>query len=294
MPLRIIHTVSPVISHGDARTDIFELKDGSQSIDLSTVSLTFVRYYYGDGNLAYEFSSNSSGMQVSGSSIECSLTSAETNNFESKDITKLVFVVDGNELTYYKRLWIEPQPEQPQSSGPVFNRVANSGRIYCYPDNRWITDSDDNYGRSYYQFAESGGSGVDPIIEWEHQGLLLEAGCTINKLLFSGMSNSAELLDLEIVAVLKKPNPITRWQTGMDNDNEDAHSIIYRNFFWNNTETEQPAFSGNSNDLHLREIDIPAELGLVTEPSMLCLYFKPVGVFLVNRYFRANYTWLLT
>lgn len=168
--------------------------------------------------------------------------------------------------------------------------MDTAGRWYLYADNRWITDSDDNYGTSYYQFAESGGTGTTPIAEWEHMGKLVPAGKTINKLHFVGRSNSDEVTDLEFYIILRKPDPITRWETGLDNDAEDVEVVLYNNLFFAPTDGGT-AFSGNMSDRHWRTIDINH---LVTENSYLSIYIRPTGTLTATRYFTSTFTWDIT
>ena len=108
------------------------------------------------------------------------------------------------------------------------NTLINiSGRFYCYTNNRWVTDSDDNYGSQYYQFNENCGTGLTPLIEWEHKGIIIPAGRKIKALHFAGDSNNSQITDLELYAVIRKPNPITKWETGMDGDGEQTRTFCY-------------------------------------------------------------------
>lgn len=161
--------------------------------------------------------------------------------------------------------------------------IPCSGRFYCYADLRWVTDSDDNYGPNYYQLNENCGLGVEPLIEWEHMGTYIPAGRRIRKLHFAGKSNNTQVLDLEMRVVIRKPSPITRWETGLDNDGEDVVQTLYTGNF------KTAAMTGNSNDFLRRELDLGDVE--VTEDSMVSIYVRPVGVLTATRYFRATWSW---
>jgi len=161
--------------------------------------------------------------------------------------------------------------------------IHNQGRFTCFTDNRWTTDSDDNYGLNQFQFNENCGTGIEPIIEWEHMGILLPENRIIKNLKFAGKSNNNQVSDLEIRVVYKYPNPITNWKTGMDNDNEQTIDTLFSGNYLDATMT------GNMNDFMLKEID----LGDFETPEigMLCIYLRPVGTITATRYYRATYTY---
>lgn len=164
--------------------------------------------------------------------------------------------------------------------------ICHSGRWYCYTDNRWVTNSDDNYGPTYYQFNESGGTGADPLIEWEHQGDMLPAGTLIKSIIISCRTTSTEVTDFEFALVRTTPE-VGRAESGVDNDAEDVHAEIYRDFYFNPTTPGQPAMTGNTNDLHVREIPINVTL---EELNKVGMYIKPVGTITANRYLLMTWT----
>lgn len=163
--------------------------------------------------------------------------------------------------------------------------ITNSGRFYMYTNNRWITDSDDNYGTNYYQFTEGGGTAVNPVIEWEHMGFFVPKGKKIKKLHFTCRTNSAEVTDVEIYGFLRHPNPITVWETGMDADGEDTVVDLFREFFVSDAPI---ALAGNMVDRRRRTFTADIE---VPEDSYLSIYVKPVGTITATRYLTASYTW---
>lgn len=108
--------------------------------------------------------------------------------------------------------------------------INKSGRMYCYNDERWITNSDDNYGTTYYQFAESGGIGEDPDMEWEHKGEYVRQGTILHEIaMVARLTDIASIEDIEVIVAYT--NPLGRWTgVGLDNDNEDEHTVLYRGF----------------------------------------------------------------
>lgn len=170
--------------------------------------------------------------------------------------------------------------------------ITNSGRFYCYPDDRWVTDSDDNYGPSYYQFSESGGAGANPIIEWEHHGMYMPAGTTLHEFMLAGRANVTTVSELEMYIVAKRPPAASAWETGIDADGEVITDTIYRGMYWNNTDPGQNTFSGGANDDHARKIT--GIDYLFTEDAYLSLYIKPTNTSTATRYFLSTYTYIVS
>lgn len=165
--------------------------------------------------------------------------------------------------------------------------IIFTGRYYCYADFRWVTGMDDNYGNTYYQNNESGGVGVDPIIEWEHIGIPIPVNLRVKQITIKARTNNTQIIDGEFAIYKRTPNPITRWQTGFDSDAEDTVVELYRGMWWNNTDLDQPDFTGNTNDRHSRTflMDTSNDANLFGEESELLIYFKPTGINTANRYF---------
>lgn len=165
--------------------------------------------------------------------------------------------------------------------------INNAGRMYCYSNERWVTNSDDRYGPSYYQWNENCGTGNNPTIEWEHMGDLILPGTRVKSLSIAGRVNNQQVSDIEVYGLVRTPNPATRWQTGMDNDSENTVTDLFRGSFRNGGVFTH---SGNTNDLHLQrwEFDVP-----VTDFSMLSLYLKPTLNGTSTRYAYLTYVWEL-
>jgi len=151
-----------------------------------------------------------------------------------------------------------------------------SGRVYLYNDERWVTPADDNYGNAYYQFAESGGTGVNPICEWEHQGYEVIKGDILKDVRLKGrILDAASIADVEISIQYTQPDTPARLEmTGLDNDGEDIHTELWRGFWIAGSGVEQPAFTGAINDKYRRIIDIDFQF---PEHGDLRIYYKPVN-----------------
>lgn len=167
-------------------------------------------------------------------------------------------------------------PELPTSASPSTSLIETSGRIYCQTNNRWITDSDDNYGRQYYQWAEQAGTGVNPIAEWEHMGLLMPKGKKLRKLLIMARANNAQVTDFEISIMVRIPTPITRYKTGIDADSEMENIEVFRGNF------VELGMTGNMQDRRLKEIDLGDYE--IPENAQVSMYFKPIGALTGRRY----------
>ena len=166
--------------------------------------------------------------------------------------------------------------------------MVNSARVYCYADLRWITESDDVRGFNAQDANENAGTGVDPVIEWEHMGMFIPAGYTINNLHIVGKSNNNEITEMEIYAIIRQPDPITRWETGMDNDAEDVVTDLFRDL-WIDSPTDD-TLTGALADTHRRTIALNHD---VTQDSFISIYYKPSGTLTATRYFYTSYTWEL-
>ena len=68
--------------------------------------------------------------------------------------------------------------------------LEDTGRVYLYNDERWVTPYDDLYGWAYYQNAENSGTNVDPIEEWEHTGRYIRQGTVCHELALIGHTAS--------------------------------------------------------------------------------------------------------
>jgi len=162
--------------------------------------------------------------------------------------------------------------------------ITNSGRFYLYENNRWVTDSDDSYGSNYHQMNENGGTGSIPVAEWEHLGIIVNKGDIIKELKFVCRTNSNEVTDIEFYIVNRVPTPITRWETGLDNDSEDVSTPIFQGNF------VIPGMSGNMTDIRRRIMDINFQ---IPEDSFLSIYLRPVGDLDDTRYLYATWKWTI-
>lgn len=169
--------------------------------------------------------------------------------------------------------------------------LEGSGRWYLNTNQRWVTQSDDNYGKAYYQFNESGGSGNDPIFEWEHKGTIIPAGRRVERLHLAGElnNNDALITDIEIVVAQRRPTDPAAWVNGFDNDGEMTNTILYRDMWYNPTlPGSVTLLAPGKNDTVGKTIEIGLD---VTEQSYLSIYVRPVGTNTSIRYWRTTWTW---
>lgn len=170
-----------------------------------------------------------------------------------------------------------------------------SGRAYMYNDNRWTTPHDDIYGQMYYQNAESGSSTPDPVQEWEHMGLLFEQGQTVHGLnIYGRITDATNLSDMELMVTFTSDIDGNWDSIGIDNDSEDEHTTLFRDFWINPQQGIYPAATTDINDQYLRKIPLN-----FTAPrdGQLRIYFKPVEVVAGdtnNDYFYHSRKWILS
>ena len=166
-------------------------------------------------------------------------------------------------------------------------RIRNYGRIYAYTDNRWVTGNDDNYGPTHIQWNEGGGTGADPIVEWEHQGIPIAPNTRITRFYMMARSNSVEVTDFEVCIYKTLPSTPARWEgVGVDNDAEIVSVEIWRDNFF--SPASGTAFTGAMNDRHLRIVDISGPNAEYTEFGELRIYFRPVGTITATRYLQTT------
>lgn len=147
--------------------------------------------------------------------------------------------------------------------------ITQGGRAYLKRGG-WYTGADDVYGGySHPNHSEGADDNAVPTVEWEHLGLLIPAGRRLGKFHLTGRTNSSSISELEIYIGMKEPNPLTRWESGMDNDSELSMVPVYQDLFMN------PAvgtpFTGNINDIHRRTYDLDHT---VANDSLLMIYMR--------------------
>jgi len=166
--------------------------------------------------------------------------------------------------------------------------IQNSGRFYCYSDNRWITSGDDNYGSNYYQFAESGGTKTDPVIEWEQQGVMVARGETIRKFTINARANSNDVDDFQIQLVARYPKNSDKWRSGLTGDGNMTNEVIADDLFFDPVDTTNwdLPFSGNMNTFHRRTVSVDYQF---PTDGWLSLFIKPIGDISSTRYILSTF-----
>ena len=201
---------------------------------------------------------------------------------------------------YYVRTGLGVDIYTTTATAPVVAHKINTpslinrhNRFYLYnADERWVTSSDDNYGTSWFQANESCGTGVDPLIEWEHQGEYLRKGTVIKNLHVAGRVNAINNISaIELYAFFRRPNPATRWTTGMDADAEDVVVDLWRGDWMSDPRGEGP-HTGALNDFHRRKMDIGY---ICPEDGYFSICVKPTktGTVTTTRYFLSQSSLLL-
>jgi len=179
-----------------------------------------------------------------------------------------------------------PQGEPGQDAGPsprYYQQLPIGGRVYCYNDARWVAAAaDDNYAFGYYQWNEASGFGADPTQEWEHKGYFIRAGTVVSELsLFGRILDAATIADMEVF--ISFTDPQGRWDgIGVDNDSEDAHTLLYRGH-WLAGGSGVPVWTNPVNDDVRRDFPLSPNndgTGPFVAPvdGNLRVYLRPVNV----------------
>lgn len=156
-------------------------------------------------------------------------------------------------------------------------------RISLFTDLRWISNVDVNTGTDDGISTEAAGTGVDPLVEWENIGEPLKKGDHLSKLEIRARCNNTEVTEIEIYVMFVRPDPITRWDTGYDNDNELFTEEIYRDFWVNNSEG---ALGHPINDRRRRVLNLDYT---APEDGEYRIFFKPSGTLTATRFFYPNF-----
>lgn len=140
---------------------------------------------------------------------------------------------------------------------PWSYRIERGTRFQSYPDGRYISNADANYGASDIVATESAGTGTAPLIEWENVGLRIDAGETLVKMaIYSRINDATNTPDVELTFFYVTPDSISRFAAGWDNDNEVDNTVLYKDLWMNPVNTgdypPQPTHTGNSNDYRQR------------------------------------------
>ena len=174
------------------------------------------------------------------------------------------------------------------TGGSAIIRKTWRTRITLYPDNRWISVSDTNFGFDDTNATESAGTGSDPIVEWENMGEPVKKNDHLDKIEIRSRTNNTEVTDVEIAIMFVRPDPISRWDTGFDNDNEIVSEQIYRDLWVNNS---QGVMSHPTNDTGRRVLSLNYT---VPEDGEIRIFYKPIGSVTANRFFYPTHILTMT
>ena len=171
-------------------------------------------------------------------------------------------------------------------------RPQNSMRMYLYPDGRWISNADDNYGLNTENASESAGTGVNPLSEWENRGRFLEQGDTLVRYNLSARINDIKNSPEAEIRLGFRYADDNRWDTlGIDNDGEMDNDVLYQGLWravdpLTDTHGQQP-FTHPINDIHRRKYQFDY---VAPEDGYLVLFVRPLRLAASagNDYFYAD------
>lgn len=161
-----------------------------------------------------------------------------------------------------------------------------TNRWYAETDNRWVTNSDDQYGMHNANANEDCGTGTDPVIEHEHVGMFLPSGVYLRDMHVYAKGNNTEITEMDIAIWQHAPNGTTgTYQGGLDNDDEFTNTKVFQDKWM--TPAVGTAFTGNINDMHYRKWSIDHT---ITTDTSLNFFMKPTGTITSIKYFFAEIT----
>jgi len=162
------------------------------------------------------------------------------------------------------------------------NLVAQqeSGRVYCYTDDRWVTSGDDLYGPAYFQWAENAGGGTNPVQEWEHQGIMVNAGSKYKKFSISLRTNAWDVTEMEVLISYRRPSSGNTYAGGyINSDGEMENTTIHRDFFY--VPTNGVSYIFNSGVTNRRTFNFDFD---IPDDGWITVYFKPTVTGSSTRY----------
>jgi len=165
-------------------------------------------------------------------------------------------------------------------STPTF-AILQSGRFHLYTDNRWITNSNDDYGTNTENYFQSGGTGTYPTITWDQVGHYLPKGAKIHRINFLARADHSEVEDLDLFFFAKIPNSPDLWDNGFDSDNDRTVVNTYRDFFVKPTQGETQLPGTGMSSMRKRTIDVNFTM---PEDGYFSLFLKPQGTITSLRY----------
>ena len=120
-------------------------------------------------------------------------------------------------------------PQGPAATTTFDYGISTSGRIFSYPDARWISLTDDNFGTQGTNQNEPAGTGVDPIYEWNNIGETIIGGQEIVGLDLTMRTNDrVNSPDLEILIAFINPTDPAMAIGGWDNNAEISNTTLFR------------------------------------------------------------------
>lgn len=178
-------------------------------------------------------------------------------------------------------MWTKVMNQEDIEKGSVVQHweCYNAWRVYLYTDLRWISSEDDNYGSSTENYSESAWTGLDPVMKWITNGMIVEAWQTLDWLNMVWRCNNSQVLDLEIRVIAKTPS----YNSGYNNDNEHTITTLY-SWTW-----KQEGISTTNKTKKTIPIN-----HTFTQDSEISIFYKPLWVLTANRYFLHSYKWIFS
>ena len=163
-------------------------------------------------------------------------------------------------------------------------------RLRIEADRRWIVLGDTNYGFSDQELSEGVGVGGEPIVEWEHQGLELLKGETLDVLRMRiRLSNSnADITDAKLRIIFMHPDSVSQNLSGVDADGETTEITVFSTDSLATHTFEAGVMSGQVNDQH--RVTLPLNF-TAPEHGQVVAYWQAVGTNTTRRYAYPNFRW---
>lgn len=152
----------------------------------------------------------------------------------------------------------------------VPNRTEIGARWSCFTDNRWVTHNTNN-GVQNENATINSGTGVEPNVNWTHQGFVVKGGTVLQDLHGAIRYSSAETTGYDL-RVFFQTGP---WSNGWTTNS-------------NVTRTQILAADGVTLAEGFNEIDYDLN-GFETPASGFILtFFRPIGTITATRYFNSS------
>jgi len=215
----------------------------------------------------------SNDTDISTNATNLSTHIADTANPHSVTFTQAVAADAGTDITVVEAEELTDGSETQLHKHSAF--FMEQGRFEAFTDNRWVTWSDINFGPNQADFDLTGGTGAEPNIDWDGQGVLFKAGTTLKSMTAKCSGNNAQVTGGEFFA---RVHDTDFTQPGIDTNGEvGAVTVLPVTSLTNNPVT---------NDMKINTFSLGDYV--MNNDGDLHIAWRPIGTITATRFYRCT------